>query len=324
MLQTDHSFGESNLQKYSKIFLGVLSVACVFMLAPLSADAQSPRNLSGASTELRKLELLINGLAKEHIPHKYEKKKGWGNQKERWDGLHIQLKDFELKTKRRKKLVNHGTWKMYSAELADPQRLLSFQLNSIKKSASGKAVVNMSVTADLNLFGRLSEWVKGVQLFSFSVEGKANVTLNVVATIGTRLDFKNLPPDLYLEPVIDRAKLTVNDFRIKRVSKVGGEFAQQLGRGVRQILNGKIEEYQTKLVDKMNKSIAKKKGKLKLSIADLVDSEWSKFEEYLGPEDTIPKKNQSRQADKIDSQSNTQPTETDRAKTNDQPLNNPK
>lgn len=236
---------------------------------------------SGSNSDLRQLEKLINDLAIEHMPHKYEKKKDWGEQAERWDGLHIRLKDFQLKTKRRKRLVNHGTWKMYSAELAEPRNGLKFKLNSIRKNAKGNAVVNLSVTAQLKLFGRISEWVKGVQLYSISADGTTNVTLHLVTTIGTRLDFSNLPPDVCLSPVVNNATLTVHDFRIKRVSKLGGEFAQQVGRGVRKILDDKIKEYETKLVQKLNKSISKKKDSFRLSASELVKSEWSKLAEFI-------------------------------------------
>ena len=260
-------------------------MACYGIHAVPDDKSAAGKKKSGNANDLKRLEKLINDLAIEHIPHQYEKKKDWGKQKERWDGLHIQLKDFKLKTKRRKKMVNHGTWKKYSASLVDPNNRLRFHLNSINKNSKGQAVVNVSVEADLNLSGRISEWVKGVQLFSISAEGKASVRLDVVLTLGTRLDLKNLPPDLYLEPVVNSANLTVKEFRIKRISKLGGEVAQQVGRSVRKTLDDKIEEYETKLVTKMNRSISKKKGDLKLSVAELVDSEWSKFEKYLIPED---------------------------------------
>lgn len=240
-----------------------------------------------AKSDLREMESLINDLAKQFIPHKYEKKKDWGAQSERWDGLHVQLKGLRVKTKRRKKLVNHGTWKMYSAELSDPKNGLRFSLNSIKKDANGNADIDLSVTADLILFGRIAEWVKGVQLFSVSADAIANVTLNVQTTVGATLDFSHLPPDFLLEPKVNSAKLTVNEFRVVRVSKAGGEFAQQVGRGARKILDGKISEQEVKLVDKMNKSIAKKKDKLRLSVKELIDSEWSKIAGDYVPLDKI-------------------------------------
>lgn len=236
-------------------------------------------------SDLRRLETLINDLAREHIPHQYSKTKDWGQQAERWDGLHIQLKDFQLKTKRRKKLVNHGTWKKYSAELADAPQSLKFRLNSIEKDDRDRIAVRLSVIADLKLFGRIAEWVKGVQLFSISVQATATVQLDLHLTLATRLDFSHIPPDLHLDPVIQGADLTVTQFQIQRISKVGGEVAQQVGRGVRQVLDDKIEEYEAKLVSKMNASIAKKKDSLKLSVAELVDSEWSKFQDYLLPDD---------------------------------------
>lgn len=241
-------------------------------------DQKTPvQELGVGKSDLRAMESLVNDLAKQFIPHKYEKKKDWGMQAERWDGLHVQLKGLRLKTKRRKKMVNHGTWKMYSAELTDPKNGLQFSLNSIKKDAKGNAKIDLSVTADLKLFGRIAEWVKGVQLFSVSADATANITLNVKTTVGAKLDFSHLPPDFLLEPKVDSAKLIVNEFRVLRVSKAGGEIAQQVGRGARKILDGKIEEQEIKLVAKMNKSIAKKKDELRLSVKELIDSEWSKI-----------------------------------------------
>lgn len=267
----------------SSLSLGVHHLPSVNPLDEKNDSTAPVRNESNGR-DIQRLEKLINDLAIEHIPHEYARKKGWGNQKDRWDGLHIQLKDFKLKTKRRKKLVNHGTWKAYSAELVDPENRLKFHLNSIRKNENGKVEISLSVVADLKLFGRLAEWFNGVQLFSISVDAKASVQLDVLAVLGTRLDFSNLPPDLFLDPEIKKANLSVKEFRIKRISKVGGEIAQQVGRGAREILDDKIEEYETKLVTKLNKSIAKKKDKLKLSISELVDSEWSRFEQYLIPE----------------------------------------
>jgi hypothetical protein len=235
------------------------------------------------------LEILIRDLARDHIPHRYEKKSGWGDQVERWDGLHVQLKGLRLLTKRRKKMVNHGTWKKYSAELVDPDRDFQFRLNSLRKNANGKWIVHFSVRAELRLFGRLSEWIKGVQLISVSVDAQANVTLDVMALVGSRLDFSKVPPDLFLEPRVSQAKLTVNRFRVDRVSKAGGEIAQQVGRGVRAILDDKIGRYQEKLVEKMNLSLERKRDDLKLSLSELVDSSWSDLlgglKQDVSPED---------------------------------------
>ena len=97
---------------------------CVFIFLPVQIPLfvfAQDQTTAVAKSDLRAMESLINDLAKQFIPHRYEKKKDWGSQSERWDGLHVQLKGLRLKTKRRKKLVNHGTWKIYSAELSDPK-----------------------------------------------------------------------------------------------------------------------------------------------------------------------------------------------------------
>jgi hypothetical protein len=65
-----------------------------------------------------------------------------------------------------------------------------------------------------------------------------------------------------------------------RVSDVGGEVAQQLGRAVRRVLEDKIAETNQKLPDKLNRQIDKKKDNLRLSVHDLVSSKWSDLAKY--------------------------------------------
>lgn len=234
-------------------------------------------------TDLREIEALVNKLARSFIPHQFEKKKNWGNQTERWDGLHIQLKGLKLKTKRRKKLVNHGTWSVYNATLRNPMQDVTFDLHSIKKNADGKIKVDLSATADLQLFGRMSKWVKGVQLVSISADATAKVCLRIQMTLATKMDFSNLPPDLLLDPTVDDAQLKINQFKVLRISKAGGELAQQVTKSVHGILQEKIREQEKKLVAKMNQSIAKEKEDLRLSVTEILNSEWSKLANSLLP-----------------------------------------
>lgn len=250
------------------------------------SSASKKRKRETEAENIRQIERLVHELAKEHIPHHYVEKKGWGKQSPRWDGVKIQLKRFQLKTKRRTKMVNHGTWKMYSAELLDPRAGFQFKLNSITRNAKGQPVIDMTIIADLKLHGRIAEWYKGVQLIAITAEGNANVSLNLVTTIGTRLDLSRIPPDIHLEPVVDRAQLRVHEFQIRRVGNIGGEVANQVERAVRKILDQKVEKYQQKLVTKLNQSIEKNRSKLKLSVGELVDSRWSRFQKYVLPDKT--------------------------------------
>ena len=97
------------------------------------------------------------------------------------------------------------------------------------------------------------------------------------------MDINNFPPDLVFVPVAKEANLVVDEFRIDRVSKAGGEFAQQVSKGVRKSLDQKIAEKEDKLVEKLNKEFAKNQSKLKLSIADALKSKWTKSAQAFMP-----------------------------------------
>ena len=86
----------------------------------------------------------------------------------------------------------------------------------------------------------------------------------------------NFPPDVILIPQATGAKLVVEDFRIDRISKIGGEVAQQVSKNVNAKLSQRVAEYERKLVGKINRQLAKQKDEFRLSVADVMKSKWAK------------------------------------------------
>ena len=233
-----------------------------------------------ASDELNKL---ITSMVRENIPHTFDETKDWGGQEERWDGIKIRREGFRIKTKRRKKLVNHGTWKKYSASLLNPNEEFAIQVKNMRETKEEKVAFDVHFQAHLKIDGRQSKWVKGVQLYSIGIDGHTKVRLVVSIELGVSMDVNQFPPDMVFTPVATGANLIVDEFRIDRIGKAGGELAQQVTKGVRKTLDKKIEEKQSKLVDKINKQIAKEQDKLRLSIADAMKSKWSKAAKSFVP-----------------------------------------
>ena len=99
-----------------------------------------------------------------------------------------------------------------------------------------------------------------------------------------KTDRKTFPPDLLFVPKVTSADVHVDEFRIDRVGKAGGEFAQQLSRHVRPLLDEKIEKKEQGLVDKINKKRVAKQDRLRLPISKAVDSKWGKLSEKFLPD----------------------------------------
>ncbi len=231
------------------------------------------------------IDQLLTKLVLGHLPHDFKQDKDWGRQAERFDGLKVRRKGLQIRTRRRKKMVNHGSWKKFNASLVDPANRFSVSVKNMREADEGKVAFDLHCRSDLKIDGRVAKWVKGVQLYSLSLDGKARVNLAVTVELETVMDVTKFPPDLIFRPQATAAHLEVDDFRIDRISKVGGEVSQQATSWARSAIEEKIEAEEAKLVDKINADLKKNEKKLRLSLHDAVSSKWSKVATEFMPED---------------------------------------
>jgi len=256
---------------------GLLLLAC--LLPSIGEDnsysfAQVPDSGTAEATgrsvsETANLEALLKGLVLEAIPHSYQKWDDWGRQAEQFAGVAWRRDPGgKLETKRQWIKVNDGIWRMYSAELADPAQTFAVKLENVREEQPGIVAFDLSFLAALNLRARQAQWIRGVQMYSFSAEGSAQVRLRVTCELGSKLDLRQLPPVIQLKPVVREAELRLDEFRIDRVSKLGGEFAQQITTAVRGELEDQLHKKSDDLVEKLNGELKKNEAKLRIGLSD--------------------------------------------------------
>ena len=248
---------------------------------------QTPRtsNQTANSTQIdagEKIDQLLTRLVLENIPHEFEDTKDWGRQVERWDGVKFQREGLKIETKRRKKLVNDGTWTRYSVQLRDPKEKFSIQIKNMRESTENKFTLEIHFVSELSLTARHSKWLRGVQLFTVSAEGFASLLLVVFVDLEIKPVSLKIPPDFVVSPVVRKADIVLDEFRIDRIAKIGGEVSQQITKAIRSELEEKIEKKEPKLVLRMNKEIDKNRDDLRISIADSMHAKWLKAtQEFL-------------------------------------------
>src|SRR5262249_55047440 len=142
------------------------------------------------------LDAFVKRLVIEHAPRVVEKSDGWGRTKQIVSGLDVRLEGGELRTHRRHKPVNDGTWKWYRCELADPERDLEIQITPRSDAGDGAKQFDVSITARVNVQARWQKWESGVRLASVSAEAKALVRLDFGCRVKLELDTAKFPPDL--------------------------------------------------------------------------------------------------------------------------------
>lgn len=227
------------------------------------------------------LNAVVTSLVREHLPHQYEDTRHWGKTKEVFAGIKVRVDGWQVKTKRRKRTVNHGTWKLYRIELIDPHQTFQIQVDKIAPDKNGRVGMDARCQANLRVFGRVSQWEFGVQLASFSIDATARVQLLVHGNLGLRLDNTKLPPDVVLDPKVTWADIQLLDFRVHKISDLQGPLVRELGKGIREVLEDKLAENRDKLPEKMNRQIDKNKDRLRLSLHDLIQSSWKELEKYV-------------------------------------------
>jgi len=240
-----------------------------------STDAETA-NTGGGQAEAPAVAIgahrLLRTLVLENLPDEYENTKQWGGTKRVWDGLHVSLDGFRVKTKRRWKDAKHGTWKRYRSWLIDPDQEFEIQIENMVATPEGKTAFDVVIDARLGAWGRLSEYVRDVQLLSISAEADARVRMRARCEMSLQLDLSKFPPDVLLEIRVVSARLTLIDFHLIRISDLDRPLVREFGEELHDVLQDEIADRQAKLVDRINRQLNKHKDDLRLSVSDLASS----------------------------------------------------
>ena len=116
---------------------------------------------------------------------------------------------------------------------------------------------------------RVERWNRGVQIYSISFKGKMRVRLDSTTSLAFHADYAEVPPAFVINPKVIKSELHLKEFEVDRVSKIGGDVAEEWGemieKVVREVFLAKQNE---KLTGKLNKSIDKHRDDLRLSMSD--------------------------------------------------------
>jgi hypothetical protein len=236
-----------------------------------------PQNFTDSleSTSNDSIDRLLTQLVLTLVPKTYVDDRKWGAQAERFDGVKLERNHGRTELQRKTKLVNHGTWKKYSASLRNPEQEFQVQIRNLTQDAEGKLNFEIHLSAHIDFRAQQVEWKKGVKMLSLSVAGHTEVKIQVDLEVAVTFTGKHFPPDIALAPRVTQAQIELQEFKIDRIGKIGGEIAQQVGREAQQRLKERMPEYERKLREKANAEFARKETRLRFSGAELYSSKWN-------------------------------------------------
>jgi len=229
--------------------------------------AATPPNAAGAA-----LADTLARLIRDAVPTEYDKQKDWGATKEITIGVRPHGKPFHLHWHERKKAVNHGVWKHYKLRIIEPEQNLAVRLSNLRPLPGGKMGFTLQLDATLHAWSRAKVYQYGIHLIALEIEGDMRIRLQISGEVGLQAAMVAGAPAMAVQPVVNDARLSLEDFRLRRVSNAHGPLVHELSDGVRRIVEEELNGPQ--LVAKLNRAIDKKRDRLVFSAGDLLKSPW--------------------------------------------------
>jgi hypothetical protein len=228
---------------------------------------------------------MTEALIAESLPRNYSDARHWEKQKHFTTGLDVDLDGLRLDTARRKKLLNHGTWKRYDVWLPEGQKLV-LDVTDVRTFDDGRVSFRVTATGPLGGRVELQQWERGVRLLGISAdcEAKVKLTLDVEAALTTKQG--TLLPTVAVAPKVTAASAEMTDFRLRRLGDLRGPLAKEIGDAAAPALQEQVRKQNDKIADKINKSIAKRNDDLRVSGDEFLKEQWDKLKDALAKSKT--------------------------------------
>lgn len=244
---------------------------------PSPANSLSTTPLEITQEQARDSIQWLASLALRKAPRTYTGDKDWGEQKKIWAGIRVKRDGLKLKTHRRFRHLDHGRWIRYEVVLPESQEAAhgaSVLVVTVHRAAeqidveddNRRWLIDSSVTAPMQFTVQVQRWNLGVKLFSVTVKGTLRVRLDSQLSVGFLTDLTEIPPALVIDPRVTQARLELEHFEVDRVSRIGGDFAEEWGELLEDLWRDRfLDKQNEKIVARLNRAIDKERDDLRLS-----------------------------------------------------------
>lgn len=254
------------------------SLACGFAPSPdgplLPAPAQETQDAeSPAETGGFAWSTFLRDLADDTIPRDFEQRQGWGDQTEIETGVRVREKNGLPRISKRTKLVNHGTWRRFRVALHRPEEKLRFSIRDVHAGDTGGLTFKVVLAARVRCTAQSEFWNYGVRTGSATVQ--ADATVRMVARFDvtgheTDPDDDGWFVEVEYVPEVDRVRIELDDFDVRRVGHLDGDLADGLGDSVQPVLAKILDGQAEKLTKRIRRELVERDARVKLSLPRLM------------------------------------------------------
>ena len=232
----------------------ILVVCRLLAVAAKAPCAAPPAASVNATAEI------VARLIAEAIPRQYERKKDWGRTKQITTGLHSSGNFFKFDIHRKKTAVNDGVWKHYRATIVEPEKNLQVRIENLRSTRGRQFAFTLFVSTKLHGWGRAKVYDRGIHIIALEAEADTKVRLWLDCQIALETAPSSFLTGIAVRPQVTAARMSLDEFRLTRISDVSGPIVEELGDGVRHLIEEDLKG--PKLAAKLNHSIEKRRDRL--------------------------------------------------------------
>jgi hypothetical protein len=267
------------LAAWTLIVLGVgRPVNCAVAAAPSTARPAADPSVNESLSNLAQRVVL------DSIPRHFEEQKDWGKTTKVVNGLRLKDDGDGLKIRKHTKEVKDGLWKQYQAELIDPEHQLQIRVENLRQTAAGHSAFQIFLSARLRGEARLEQWKDGIKLFNVDAQADSKIEVRLDCEMASDWKPGGLLGQFRVEPKVTGAQIQLAEFELKKLSKIEGWPAREIGENLKATIARKLHAEEPKLVEKANKAIQKRQDRLRFSPDDIFSGGLSKLQTLFGEE----------------------------------------
>lgn len=236
----------------------LLGLALALAATNLDVAAQTAPASSAVSAD--KTAQIVAQMIADAIPREYDRKKDWGRTKGVTTGLRSSGNFFKFDIHRTKSTVNDGVWKHYRATMIEPEKNLLVRIEKLRSLEAGKIAFTLFTTTKLRGWGRAKVYEHGVHLIALEAEADAKVSLRLDCEIALEMAPAAFLTGIAVRPQVTVARMSLDEFKLTRVSNVSGPIVRELGDGIKGLIEDELNG--PKLAAKLNRLIEKRRARL--------------------------------------------------------------
>ena len=206
------------------------------------------------------------------VPRTYDNRKHWGKTKRVVVGLRGKWLDPKL----RRKELRHGTWRRNEVRLVEPEKRLHLSIHGVERIGPARQKFQLSAKARVHIILQQQEWRRDLKIYSISGESVADLEMDLACEMAMKVEPAALLPSISLEPVVKDADVRLKGFRLVSLGDARGPVVREMGELFEGLVRDELNDKEGSIVKKINRSIEKRKDRLKFSVTELASGAFTK------------------------------------------------